>query len=224
MNKQEWAYRIIRERILDGTYRPGHRLVIDQLARELGVSPLPVREAIRRLEAEGWVVFRPNAGARVAPLDPDQWEAVMAVLAVLEGTATVLAAPGIDAEDRARLRAVNARMERAVDEGDLVAAGRLNRVFHFAIYERCPNAYLLDMLRQTWDRLDTLRRAIFLYIPERVRESVAEHEQLIRLLEAGRPAEEIERAAREHKLRTVEAYRRTLSWHAAAPVQHGARG
>ncbi len=67
VTKQERVYRTIRERILSGDYRPGHRVVIDSLATELGVSALPVREAIRRLEAEGLVVFRPNAGAHVAP-------------------------------------------------------------------------------------------------------------------------------------------------------------
>lgn len=69
LSKHERAYLVIRQRILDGTYGPGHRLVIDALADELGVSPVPVREAIRRLEAERQVVYRHNAGARVAPVD-----------------------------------------------------------------------------------------------------------------------------------------------------------
>ena len=65
-SKHERAYLLIRSRILDGSYTPGSRLVIDALAGELGISPVPVREAIRRLEAEGKVVYRHNAGARVA--------------------------------------------------------------------------------------------------------------------------------------------------------------
>jgi len=68
-SKQEYAYAAIRRRILDGAYPPGHRLVIRTLADELGVSSVPVREAIRRLEAEGRVVHRHNAGSRVAPVD-----------------------------------------------------------------------------------------------------------------------------------------------------------
>lgn len=66
-SKHERAYALIRQRILDGVYGPGQRLVIDALAAELGISAVPVREAIRRLEAEGRVVYRHNAGARVAP-------------------------------------------------------------------------------------------------------------------------------------------------------------
>ena len=69
VSKHERAYRLIRARILAGEYGPGDRLVIDTLADELGISPVPVREAIRRLEAEGRVVYRHNAGARVAPVD-----------------------------------------------------------------------------------------------------------------------------------------------------------
>lgn len=210
MTKHARAYAVIRERILDGTYGPGYRLVIDGLARELGISPLPVREAIRRLEAEGWVVYRPNAGAQVAPLDPAQWEEAMAVLALLEGHATALAAPGLRASDLNRLRRQNAAMKQALEAVDVLAFSRLNREFHFAIYARCPNAYLRELLRTTWDRLDSLRRTVFHVIPERGWASLEEHARLIALFEQGAPAGEVERVAREHKLRTVEAYRKSL--------------
>jgi N-methylhydantoinase A/oxoprolinase/acetone carboxylase beta subunit len=69
VSKHERAYHLIRSRIIDGSYAPGHRLIIDALAGELGISQVPVREAIRRLEAEGRVVYRHNSGARVAPAD-----------------------------------------------------------------------------------------------------------------------------------------------------------
>ncbi len=68
-SKHERAYQLIRSRILDGSYAPGERLVIDALAGEFGISPVPVREAIRRLEAEGRIVYRYNSGARVALTD-----------------------------------------------------------------------------------------------------------------------------------------------------------
>ena len=74
VTKQERVYQAIRERILSGAYGPGYRVVIDALAEEFEVSGLPVREAIRRLEAEGLVIYRPNAGAQVAPADPGLFE------------------------------------------------------------------------------------------------------------------------------------------------------
>jgi DNA-binding GntR family transcriptional regulator len=93
VTKQERVYQAIRERILSGAYGPGYRVVIDALAEEFEVSGLPVREAIRRLEAEGLVIYRPNAGAQVAPADPGLFDEEMTVLAVLEGYGTALAAP-----------------------------------------------------------------------------------------------------------------------------------
>lgn len=220
MNKQERAYAVIRERIIEGVYGPGYRLVIDQLARKLGVSALPVREAIRRLEAEGWVVFRPNAGAQVAPVDPQQWVETMEVLAVLEGAATSAAAPHITPGDVDRLRQINDAMLAALDGHDLQAFSDLNRRFHFTIYRRCPNQYLVDVLTQAWDRLDQMRRTIFHIIPSRGRASCLEHQQIIDLLAAGAPAEEIERVVRQHKQQTVEAYRRRAGAPTAA-IQAG---
>jgi DNA-binding GntR family transcriptional regulator len=207
MTKQERAFRTIRERILSGEYPPGTRLVIDSLASELGVSALPVREAIRRLEAEGLVVFRPNAGAHVAPADPALFEEEMCVLAILEGFATALAAPSLGDEGVARLRKLTDRMEKAIQRNDPLEFGRLNQEFHAVVYEHCPNAALVELLRDVARRLDAIRRTVFVQIPYREAESVAEHRELIELIAAGAPAARIEAAARDHKLATVRSFR-----------------
>src|SRR5919109_4834884 len=201
--KQERVYQAIRERILSGAYGPGYRVVIDSLAEEFAVSALPVREAIRRLEAEGLVIFRPNAGAQVAPADPGLFEEEMTVLAVLEGYATALAAPALGEEGIQRLRKINDEMVAAIERLDPLSFGRLNQEFHAVIYEHCPNAALVDLLRDVARRLDAIRRTVFVQIPYRGAASVAEHRELIALMADGAPAAEIEAAAREHKLRTV---------------------
>jgi DNA-binding GntR family transcriptional regulator len=203
VNKQERTYEILRDRIHTGVYAPMARLNIDALARELGVSPIPVREALRRLEAQGWVQFRPNAGAIVSPVDDTSWEQAMAALAILEGAATAEAQRHLRASDFARLRKIAADME---SQDDPVRFGKLNRRLHEAIVAQCGNAWLLDLLRQTHDRLDRVRSTMFTYLPERTAEAVREHARLIELLESGHPAE-VERYARWHKLQTVEAYR-----------------
>src|ERR671923_1464401 len=110
LTKQERVYRAIRERILSGAYGPGFRVVIDALAEEFAVSALPVREAIRRLEAEGLVIFRPNAGAQVAPAEPGMFDEEMTVLAVLEGYATAVAATELGEEEIARLTELTDKM------------------------------------------------------------------------------------------------------------------
>src|SRR4051812_43863366 len=207
LTKQERVYREVRERILSGAYGPGYRVVIDALAEEFAVSALPVREAIRRLEAEGLVVYRPNAGAQVAPAEPGVFDEEMSVLAVLEGYATALAAPEMDEAAIARLTAVNESMVEAMEQMDSLRFGRLNQEFHAVIYEHCPNAALVDLLRDVARRLDAIRRTVFVQIPYRGGPSVAEHRELIALIESRAAPAKIEKAAREHKMHTVESFR-----------------
>jgi DNA-binding GntR family transcriptional regulator len=206
LTKQEQTYATLRARILDGTYGPGHRLVIDALARELSVSQLPVREAIRRLEAEGWVVYQRNSGAQVTPVDPSLWVEGMETFAVLEGYVTRLAAPRIGPAELARLRAANDEMRDAMVRFDIPSASAANSAFHEVFYDHCPNAYLRRQLEATVERLSTVRAKIFSMIPDRLIAMVDEHAGLIDLVASGAEPLEIEMAAREHKLRTVRAY------------------
>jgi DNA-binding GntR family transcriptional regulator len=208
VSKLERVYGVIRERILNGDYGPGHRLVIDTLADELGVSALPIREAIRRLEAEGLVLYRVNVGATVATADPAQFGEGMAVLSVLEGYATALTAPLLTKGDFAGLEATTDRMQECMERLDVLGFGQENRDFHAIVYARCPNAALVKSLRE-----DHVRRTVFTHIPYRGVQSIAEHRELIRMLRAGEPFDDIEAFARQHKLNTVEAFRR---WHAEA--------
>ena len=112
-------------------------MVIDTLAGELEVSAVPVREAIRRLEAEGLIVYRPNAGAQVAPAEPGLYDEELTVLAVLEGYATALAADEMRREDISRLEEINKRMATAMEHIDALSFGRLNQEFHAVIYDCC---------------------------------------------------------------------------------------
>jgi DNA-binding GntR family transcriptional regulator len=216
--KQERVYETVRERILSGAYGPGFRLVIDALAREFGFSQLPVREAVRRLEAEGLVVYQPNTGARVAPAEPGLFEEEMTVLALLEGYATALAAPHLDAADLQRLRETTDAMAAAAERMDPLEFGRHNRLFHHALYDRCPNQGLVDILRDVERRLDAIRRTVFTHIPYRAAGSVAEHRELIELIERRAPVDTVEAVARAHKLKTVESFREWRREHDAAAV------
>lgn len=212
--KYREAYRYIHERILRGEFRPGQRVTIDALARELHMSPTPVREAVRQLEAEGLVTYRPHAGARVAEVDPQAYAEVVSVRAVLEAWATALAAPRLAPSTLQRLRQLNARMREAVCRGDLVAFDRLNRRFHRALYRPCGHRLLAELLESLRARTDVVRQSIFPFIPDRARQSVEEHERLLDLLEQGAPPEEVEAFARLHKLRTLKAY---LRWAGGSP-------
>ena len=225
-NKHEEAYSIIRERIFNGTYVPGYRLVIDRLARELGISPVPIREAIRRLEAEGWVEYHPNAGAQVASSDASKYEEEMAALALLEGYATALASTHLDTKGVKHLREINANMQRSLQSADIPAFSRLNEEFHFFIYDHCQNSYLVELLRETWDRLKVRGHTDFSYIPQRGWFSIEEHTQLLDMIERHASQDEIEQMVREHKLRTYDAYRTSPRYvsHSTALYEAGEDG
>ena len=206
LTKQERVYLELRDRIHQGTYGPGHRIVIDALATELGVSALPVREAVRRLEAEGVVIFRPNAGAQVAPVDPAAYHQDLTVLAVLEGYATALAAEHLTDSDFDRLTSVTDEMQQAMERLDPLSFSSHNQQFHNVIYDRCANIELVIAIREIARRLDSIRRTVFLQIPTRGTASISEHREIIELLRRHAPAHEIEAAARGHKLATVESF------------------
>ena len=209
-NKHEFAYHAIRERIEEAVYRPGQRLVIDALARDLNMSQVPIREAIRRLQAEGWISYRRNSGPEVANVGLDQWQAMLEVLAVLEGYATALAAPNVRPEDLARLRELADDMQCAFQEFDLLAFSAANREFHRVIYARCPNDVLVQRISETQAQLDTIRGTLFPSVPQRGAGSNEEHRHLIQMLERGDTFETIEATAREHKLHFQQAVMRQL--------------
>jgi DNA-binding GntR family transcriptional regulator len=202
------CYDLLKGRILDGTYGPGQRLVIDQLGRELNISSIPLRESLRRLEAEGWVEIVPNVGARVATFDAGEWTRTMRLLARLEGLATALAAENFTTEDLAEARRVNGEMSEALADFDPLRFSKLNRQFHTMIFHRAPDKHLIALLDNEWARLDFIRRSAFTHAPGRAVESVAEHEALLDLLESHADADMIETAARRHKLNTLEAVTR----------------
>ncbi|MBB4920494.1 GntR family transcriptional regulator [Streptosporangium saharense] len=204
-SKAEISYGLLRSRILDGTYGPGYRLVMDQLARETGVSTIPLREAVRRLQSEGLVEVVRNIGARVAVFDSTQVEHTLNVLARLEGYATAISAPLMSPEQIEASREINARMVEALEEFDPTSFTALNRQFHFSIYQYCPDDHLANLLESEWARLDHMRRSSFTYVPGRARRSVVEHEHMLDLISMGAPAEEIERVACAHKIATAEA-------------------
>lgn len=222
-SKQELAYRTIRGRILDGARGPGARIVIDEVARELGCSPIPVREAVRRLEAEGLVEYTRHAGARVVRIDARRYVDTLATLAVLEGYATAVAAPALRPADIAELRRLAGEMRGAVETDDLQRYGALNRAYHETIYRRCANGYLIDQIRVAWARLDSMRQSIFALLPERARASLDDHDRITALLTAGGPPDVIEPAVREHKLATARAFHDWAAREAGAPAANDPR-
>lgn len=196
----------MKSKISDGRYGAGYRLVLGRVAAELDISVVPVREAIRRLEAEGLVTFEHNIGATVAGIDPTEYLHTMQTLSIIEGAATALSAPLITDVEVAAARGINAQMRQCLDHFDPVRFTALNLDFHSVLFTHCPNPHILDLVHRGWNRLSAIRASTFNYVPGRARDSVLEHEQLLLLIETGAEADVIERAARKHRAATLTAY------------------
>lgn len=204
-SKADIAYSWLWERIIEGVYGPGYRVVIDQLVRETGISSIPWREAIRRLEAEGWMEVVPQVGARVTTFGTNAYAQTMQVLARLEGYATALALPNLTPDKIAAALDVNQNMAKALEDFDPVRFTQLNREFHFILYEHCGDAHLYSLITNEWSRLDVIRRASIALVPGRARASVVEHEALLNLVADSRNFDAVEAAARQHKLNSLQA-------------------
>ncbi|MBX3099552.1 MAG: GntR family transcriptional regulator [Salinibacterium sp.] len=202
------AYQHIKERIGDGRFVPGYRLVLAAVAKELDMSVVPVREAIRLLEAEGLVTFERNVGAQVAMINAAKYMSEYETLTVVESAAIAMAAPSLQPADLQRARDINNQMRLGINDFfDPRTFTQLNAEFHRTLWEACPNERLLDYVRRGWNRLATLRDSVFSFVPERAPHSVAEHARIIDLIAAGAPAAEIEAAVRAHRDNTIGALR-----------------
>jgi DNA-binding GntR family transcriptional regulator len=203
-SKADLAYEQIQRRITDGVYEPGSRLVLDRLARDLDMSTLPVREAIRRLEAEGYVQFQRNVGATVSRLDATSYVQALEALAVLEGAAIVQAAEHLDESDIRAAHALNAEMAISLEKLDGAAYVQLHDDFHALLTGRCSNAHLVDVITKERTRLKRVRHSAFA-LGAGGRSEIEDHERLLELIAAGAAPYEIEAFTRSHLTRASAA-------------------
>jgi DNA-binding GntR family transcriptional regulator len=201
--KADLVHEELRARLLRGDLQPGDRVPIATLARELGVSQIPVREGVKRLEAEGLLSFETHKGAVVPRLAPSDIQETFAIRAELEGLAVRNAAAVITAERIAELRAILDAMAEAAAAGDAKAYGRGNRAFHLTIYRSQPYARLTTMIETLWDQTDWCRR-IFARDAESLAASAGEHVAILAALARGDGA-----AAETH---LHEQKRRSSAW------------
>ena len=148
----------IRERILSGAYPEGDPLRQDAIAEELGVSRIPIREALRQLEAEGLVVFNPHRGAVVSSLSLDEIDEIFALRAEIETALLRRAIPRLDAESVARADEVLDRYERALRIQDVLAYGELNWQFHSTLYDPADRPVTLGIVQRLHQQADRYLR------------------------------------------------------------------
>lgn len=183
--KAQLVYEHLREQIVNGTYPPGQRMMLAEVAAGLGLSQMPVREALLRLEQDGLLESEPHKGMRVSPVSLADAAELFEVRAELEGLATARAANAGDPALVVDLSAINASFARALENGpDYPAMGAANWAFHRRILAAAGNGQLTRMLEDIWTR--SLRyRLGYQRIPGRARRTIAEHDAIIAGLRNG---------------------------------------
>ena len=178
------VYGVIRERILTGVLERGARVHQEDVAADLGVSRTPVREALRRLAAEGLIEMRTNRGARVADLEPDDMRQPYEARLVVEPGAARLAAQRELPEARARMRSALATQRKAIP--DVSRSFAANREFHIALVAASGNAFLLQFVEHLWvARIGAVIYEHQAESPERMSLDADEHEQILEAIAAG---------------------------------------
>lgn len=175
----EKAYAALHDAILSGQLAPGERLRIEQLAENLGMSPMPIREAIRRLDAAGLVELAPHKTTRVTELSVDDLREVYEARLALEPLAIRLAALRFDSADEAAATASLARYVDAYNQGDgQPAIWSAHTDFHFALYRAAGSRWLLRLITPLWESSERYRRAS-LPLERSLRERQSEHESIL---------------------------------------------
>jgi DNA-binding GntR family transcriptional regulator len=195
-SRADFVYESLRDAISDGRIAGGERVREEEVARNLGVSRTPVREALQRLQQRGILILGPGRGLVVAQLSHEQVVELYAMREILEGSAARFAAEHATTAEIATLYQLQEQLRTA--EGDDMLHITLNRRFHQAIYEAAHNRYLMQTLESLHDSFALLRSSTF-RLPHRQRNSDEERHRIIAAIERRDP-ELAEKEAREHIL------------------------
>ncbi|SDF22645.1 GntR family transcriptional regulator [Sporomusa acidovorans] len=187
----------LREAIVAGTLKPGERLMEIQLAEELGVSRTPVREAIRKLELEGFVVMIPRRGTYVADLSIKDINEVFEIRTALDVLAAGLAVERITEDELEQLERLLVEIVELLDhQDDIEKIVEVDSQFHDVLYRASRNDRLVGIINNLREQF-TRFRSISIQYPGRMRISVEEHRRLVEAI-ATRDTELAQQIAREH--------------------------
>ena len=209
--KQEFVYETLRRAILRCELVPGQRLPTKEIANQLGVSLIPVREALQLLQSEGLVENRPHVGAAVARISSSSVAEVFALLEGLETVATRVAARRVTQAEIDVLDALLTEMDAAVEEGEHELWGELNTRLHLSIAGYAGMPTLREMTERVFDLWHRVQRCYLREVlVQRVLQSQQEHHAILRALRE-RDETELERLVKVHNRNAMEAYTNHLS-------------
>ena len=207
IKQKRLAEHIVEEleaRIIDGTLRPGQRIVEETLCKSFMVSSTPLREAFQILESRGFVVREPRRGIFVARISLREVEDIYRIRAGLEGLAMSLAVRHQTPELLDELKKLHEKMIRTAGKGDERAYQKLNRKFHETIVDACGNPRLIQLIR-TFDKQTTRYRIAVMSGPGWMDNSTRIHTDVIAAFESG-DAEAAERIRRGDVLNQINRF------------------
>ncbi len=198
LSKAGFAYDILRRRILDNTYRPGDRLRLSELAHDLNLSEMPVREALRLLQKDGLVIMRLHRGAEVARLSFQRGLDVIEARMTLERAVARAAMPHHNAASLAGLERLLIDMERTANRP--VKFALKNREFCGALFAPGPNEFMRQLVEDLWDQVwQASSTSVFDVMRHRVQETIEENRAILDILRsrnAGRLGSAMDRRMR----------------------------
>jgi DNA-binding GntR family transcriptional regulator len=200
----------LREAILSGELAPGTRLIIDDLASQLGVSPIPVREALQQLQADGYVEIQPFLGTRVTPIEAESVVEVFSLLETIEIVSSRYACLHLAEEEHQSLKQMVANMDELVRTRDAEAWSQENRRFHQVICDHAGTRLIASVLTKVLDHWDRLHRVFLKEVfADRLPEAQEEHRQILAAIEASDP-DGVEAVIRKHNRNALAAYQKYL--------------
>ncbi len=185
-----YAYNNIKSLILTGECLPGERVNQDEIARNLGLSRLPIRQALDKLAADGLVQLIPRRGAIVSPISIENLNHIFSIRSVLEPIAVIDAINNAEPADLEKIKEL--LDSQIVDEDNLESVLQQNRDFHFAIFALAKNEPLLRILESLWDQSNRYRRIYFANRDFRIRIS-DDHHKILEDMIAGDKHSAVER-------------------------------
>jgi DNA-binding GntR family transcriptional regulator len=205
-SRAQKLYEFLRNAILNGTLEPNERLVEETIAALASVSRTPVREAIRRLEADD-LIQNTGQGWVVGAFSPDELAELCTVREALEGLASRLAATARSEIEVLGLRRILSDYRKATETQDVPRLVALNHAFHETIWQAARNRYLFQQLVTLRSHIERMQKTT-LSIPSRQQDALVQHELLLEAI-VRRDAEEAERLACQH-FREAMALRMTM--------------
>jgi len=174
----------IRQSIFNFEYKPGDKIDLKELSEKWGVSRTPLREAIRKLEAEGLITYEAQKGFTIRSIQPEEVEKLFVVRKNLESLAGALACDYVTDNEIKEIEEIHNEIIALPDKSDfskiedLRILHQLNKDFHFKIYEASKNKFLIQLITYMWN-ISAIYIASTLSTPGRINKIIKEHEKIL---------------------------------------------